>query len=129
MKKWVFLVALLFLLACTTKTIIPVDQKVTTEQTAAQEVQTTANHSGIAAFKITQSQARRAPPTINGTVKNIGTATGSVKIIARVYYASVVSAEKTQIIEDIKPDETKRFNFDVDPSAQWGSYTAIAEKI
>lgn len=77
---------------------------------------------GTAKFKITREEAIRNPPTINGTVKNIGNITGNVRVTGRVFYGGVVSDEKYVILEDIKPGQEANFTLKMSRTAQWIAY-------
>ncbi len=81
-----------------------------------------------AEFKITKQSATRYPPSVNGTIKNIGLGRGSLTVIARVYYAGSVSSEALQSFENIKPDEEVRFDMPIDEVALWTSYGVILEQ-
>ncbi len=81
------------------------------------------------AFKIVQDFAKKSPPSVNGTVKNIGNGTGDVKITAQVYYAKVIASERTQTIENIEPEEEVKFGIPFDTTVQWTSYGIVAETI
>jgi hypothetical protein len=131
MKK-VLVIAVLFLFmlaAC--KPTVSIQQtspepSATTEPSAAQVPVKTKY---APEFTVIQSYAKRYPPAINGTVKNTGNATGSVKLTARVYYAQVVSSEKIATYRDVKPEETRSFAFSIEQTTQWTSYSVIAETI
>lgn len=131
MKKWVLLTLLLLLAACTVKTIKTnepqAEEKPIITTNTTEPVKTSSTN--LPEFKIIQSYAKRSPPSINGTVKNIGKAEGDVKITARVLYAGVVAAENTQIIQNIKPEEEAKFGISITTTAQWTSYSVAAEII
>jgi len=133
MKKWWVAFTLLVLLAGCVKTV-PVNEapKVTeTEATAGtaatSPAESSASTASPAKFKIINEFGFRNPPSINGTVKNIGNSTGNVKIIARVLYAGVISAENTETINDMKPGDTANFGIPFDKTTQWTAFKIVLE--
>ncbi len=126
-KRWILATLFLLLLsACASKQIVQ-------EQSAQRPINTeqpkTVDITLPAEFKITSQYGVRFPASINGTVKNIGKGAGSVKIIGRVYYSGNVATERSQIIENIKPDEEVKFGIPIDKTVQWDGYSVVTEKI
>ena len=128
MKKIAFIaliVSMLILTACSQA--VKIDQP-TNKSVDVVEKPVMIDVNKTAEFKITKQSATRFPPSVNGTIKNIGLGRGSVTAIARVYYAGTVSTEAMQTLENIKPDEEVRFDIPINTVALWTSYSVVLEK-
>ncbi|MBN2421414.1 hypothetical protein JXB27_04000 [Candidatus Woesearchaeota archaeon] len=130
-KELVILAVFLFVLtACSsTKVIVPDEQE--QQQNAVQP--TTAEPAAADTllkpeFKVIKQFAVRSPPTVSGIVANEGLGTGTVKVIAKVLYAKVVSDEGYQELT-IKPGESADFSIKIDEVAQWTAYTVTLEEV
>ncbi len=79
-------------------------------------------------FKLISDHGLRNPPTISGTVKNIGEGDGSVRVTASVLYAGLISSAGSQVI-DINSGKEANFSISIDKTAQWTSYKITLESI
>jgi hypothetical protein len=131
-RVMVFLaILILALTACSTTKIIKISETPATQQTqVGQPVQQekTVNVSLAPEFKLIRQYGVRSPASISGTVRNIGLGSGTVKVTANVYYASVVSSAGTQELT-IKPEEEENFSISIDKDAQWTSYSVKLEEV
>lgn len=138
MKKLVMLLLLLILFqACSKAEIIRLEEssKAAPEErvpiaVANETVQSTAQTAKLMPeFKITSGYGKSSPPSINGTIKNIGNGTGDAIVTATVYYARVIAAERTAIIKNIKAGEDAKFDISFDKTTIWNSYKLTAEPV
>lgn len=129
MKRWwIAFIVLIFLAACAkTIPISEIPQSSEGAATGAATPEKTLTVTLPAKFKLISDSATRNPPVINGIVKNIGNGTGSVKVTAKVYYASVVSGENYQILENIAPGDQKSFSIPIEKVDQWTSFKVFLE--
>lgn len=116
---------LLALTACSSAKVIVPEEQQTAPQTEAKPVVTT-NITLEPEFKLVKQNAVRNPPTVSGTVLNKGLVDGSVKVIAKVYYASVVAEEESQVIT-VKAGKEANFSMSFDKVTQWISYSVVLE--
>jgi hypothetical protein len=133
MKKILLIACLfLFLLAACAKTV-PISQDAMEQKEAPGDAMEkegdllTADFRPM--FRIGQEVAKRYPPTVFGFVENIGNATGSVKVTARIYYAKVIASERSTVLEDVKPGEKANYSIEFDTTTQWNSYKVFLEPI
>lgn len=138
MKKMVMFALILILLqACSAKEVIRLEdsQKAAPQERTAMPV---ANETAPTAktasnlmpeFKIMSEYGKRSPPSINGTIRNIGNATGDAKITAKVYYAGVIASERTATVNNIKVGEDAKFGIGFDKTTVWNSYKLSAEPV
>ena len=80
-------------------------------------------------FMITREFGTRNPPSINGTIKNVGNRTGSVNLTAKVFYTGVIVSAKTVTIEDVKIDEEIGFAIPFGREIIWDGYVLIMDII
>ncbi len=129
MKKLVIIALLIFLAACTSK-VYEEEQPAVQEPAVQNETpeEEPVYVPGEPEFRMISHYGVRNPPSINGSLINVGKGTGDVKITVKLYYAQVISSEKTEIIKGISPKETIKFGIALDKITQWEGYTITAEK-